>query len=80
LCQLLETSRSNFKVKPKKHSKFINTTAYIRGFLYLHFTKRLKNEKIILLILLISSFANAQQRIKEYKASNQVVYKEETSL
>jgi hypothetical protein len=27
------------------------------------------------LILLISSFANAQQRIKEYKASNQV-YKE----
>jgi hypothetical protein len=28
------------------------------------------------LILLISSFANAQQRIKEYKASNQVVYKE----
>jgi hypothetical protein len=33
-------------------------------------------KKIILLILLISSFANAQQRIKEYKASNQVVYKE----
>jgi hypothetical protein len=27
------------------------------------------------LILLISSFANAQQRIKEYKASNQVVLK-----
>jgi hypothetical protein len=34
-------------------------------------------KKIILLILLISSFANAQQRIKEY-TSNQVVYKGDT--
>jgi hypothetical protein len=71
LCQLLE-NLEGFKVKPKTYSKFINTTAYIRvGFIYLHFTKRLKNEKIILLILLISSFANAQQnkRVQSFKSS-----------
>lgn len=33
-------------------------------------------KKIILLLLLVTGFANAQERLSEYKASNEITYKE----
>lgn len=49
-------------------------------FIYLRFTKHIKMKKIVLVLLFVSAFANGQGRVEEYKAANDVTYKEGDSI